>query len=152
MANSASYRQEERVDRIYAQQWVFTINSSALEELWTGLGDGATHQAAAAGGGDKWLEEVTKALGLEWPLSDRQPGREEVLHGKKKRDVMDALFAFQDEIRLGNLTKVEAEMGGENWEVRKPKVLYPGLSFRGCGGPVGAALECHTDRHSVPSE
>ena len=33
-----SYRQEERVDRIYAQQRVFTINSVALEEVWTGLG------------------------------------------------------------------------------------------------------------------
>ena len=54
-----SYRQEERVDRVYAQQWVFTINSVALEEVWTGLGDGATPQAAAAAGGDKWLEEVT---------------------------------------------------------------------------------------------
>ena len=63
-----SFRQEERVDRIYAQQRVFTINSVALEEVWTGLGDGATPHAAAAGEGDKWLEEVTKALGLEWPL------------------------------------------------------------------------------------
>eukprot|EP00435_Cladocopium_sp_Y103_P060232 s395_g22.t1 len=44
--------------------------------------------------------------------SDRQPGREEMLHGKNKRDDMDALYALQDEIRQGNLTKVKPEMGG----------------------------------------
>ena len=63
-----------------------------------------------------------------------------MLHGKTKRDVMDPLFAFQDEIRLGNLTKVEAEMGGENWEVRKPKCFT--LVFR--FGAVADRLERRT--------
>jgi hypothetical protein len=63
-----------------------------------------------------------------------------------------AFFAFQDEIRLGNLTKVEAEMGGENWEVRKPKCFTLVFRFGAVADRLEPHLQCHTERCAGPSE
>ena len=67
---------EDRVDRLYAQARIFTINSQALEDKWLGMGEQAgPGQMAAQGGGEAWLEEVTKALGVVWPLPREEPNR-----------------------------------------------------------------------------
>ena len=64
-----SYRMEDRVDRLYAQARVFCINSQALEDAWVGMGEGALPaQVAAGGAGEKWLEEVSRALGSLGPF------------------------------------------------------------------------------------
>lgn len=66
---------EDRVDRLYAQARIFTINSQALEDKWLGMGEQAgPGQMAAQGGGEAWLEEVTKALGVVWPLPRQEHG------------------------------------------------------------------------------
>ena len=44
------------------------------------------------GAEEVWLEEVAKALGVAWPLPSSQPGREEMIHGLKARDVHDGLW------------------------------------------------------------
>ncbi len=47
---------EDRVDRLYAQSRVFTINSKAPEDKWEAMGDqAAPSQLAAQGGGELWL-------------------------------------------------------------------------------------------------
>lgn len=57
------------------------------------MGAGANAvQMISVGAGDTWLEEVCKALGLDWPLPDTQPGRDEMKHGKRARDIL-LLFA-----------------------------------------------------------
>lgn len=83
-------------------------------------------QMAAQGGGEAWLEEVTKALGVVWPLPKEEPNREEMIHGRKAREVHNALWAIHEE--LPNLVRVEPEWGGENWATRKTKVFT--LVFR----------------------
>ncbi len=113
---------EDRVDRLYAQSRVFTIHSEALDKKWKDLGDVAgPGQMAAQGGGEVWLEEVCKALGVQWPLSRDEPGREDMIHGRRARDVHNALWAFSEEISAQNLVRIEAEWGGENWTTRKEK-------------------------------
>ena len=65
---------EDRVDRLYAQSRVFTIHSEALDKKWKDLGDlVGPGQMAAQGEGEVWLEEVCKALGVQWPLSRDEP-------------------------------------------------------------------------------
>ena len=77
---------EDGVDRLYAQARIFTINSQALEDKWLGMGEQAgPGQMAAQGGGEAWLEEVTKALGVVWPLPREEPNREEMIHGRHAR-------------------------------------------------------------------
>ena len=123
------HRNEDRVDRLFAQARIFTINSQSLEAVWTTLGAGADAVGmVTAGSGERWLEEVTRALGIAWPLSDEQPARDAMCHGRRSREVMDALFAFKDEIRNGNLLRVEPEMGGEGWTTRKQRTFT--LVFR----------------------
>lgn len=74
---------EDRVDRLYAQARIFTINSQALEDKWLSMGEqAAPGQLAAQGRGEAWLEEVTKALGVVWPLLREEPNREEMIHGR----------------------------------------------------------------------
>ena len=83
---------EDRVDRLYAQSRVFTIHSEALDKKWKDLGDlVGPGQMAAQGEGEVWLEEVCKALGVQWPLSRDEPGREDMIHGRRARDVHNAL-------------------------------------------------------------
>ena len=45
-------RVEDRVDRLYAQGKVFTINASGLDQVWGDVGDAATAGALADRGGD----------------------------------------------------------------------------------------------------
>ena len=61
--------------------------------------------------------------GFPWPLPLEQPGREETAHGKRKRAILDGLFAFHEEIVAGNLLRVEPEFGGENWQTRKQRCI-----------------------------
>ena len=44
-------RVEDRVDRLYAQGKVFTINASGLDQVWGDVGDAATAGALADRGG-----------------------------------------------------------------------------------------------------
>lgn len=89
--------------------------------------------------GKKWVQELATALGLPWPLPEEQPPRDEHGHGKRKRDVLDALLSFLDETENGNLLRVEPEFTGEIWESRATRTFT--VVFR--PGAVADRLERH---------
>ena len=125
-------RVEDRVDRLYAQSRVYTIHAKTLETHWVGLGadaDGST--MVETGGGEAWLAE---ALGVPHPLPERQPGRDEMLHGKKARDIHDALWALHEE--LHSLVRIEPDFG---YEERKKEAFT--LVYR--LGAAGDRVERH---------
>lgn len=86
--------------------------------------------------GEKWVQEL--ATGLPWPLPEEQP-RDEQSHGKRKRDVLDALLSFLDETENGNLLRVEPEFTREIWESRAAPTFT--VVFR--PGAVADRLERH---------
>lgn len=110
---------EDRVDRLYAQARIFTIKSQALEDKWLGMGGNKQVQA-------KWRLREAVRLGLKRPLPREEPNREEMIQGRKAREVHNALWAIHEE--LPNLVRVEPEWGGENWATRKTKIFT--LVFR----------------------
>ena len=114
-------RTEDRVDRLFHQSRTFTLGSKSLEAAWLALssnGSVATAEKMAMGGGAlMWLEEVAGALGVPWPLPQEQPGRDDLVHGKKAREVHDGLWAFMEELPDGCI-RIEPEMHGDQWEKR----------------------------------
>ena len=75
-----------------------------------GLGaDADGGKMVETGGGEAWLKELAEALSVPNPFPDRQPEREEMLHGKKARDIHDALWALHEE--LHSLVRIEPDFG-----------------------------------------
>ena len=102
-------RVEDRVDRLYAQNRVFTMQSKSLESGWEGLGAEANAGKLAESSAQAWVKEVAEQLGFTYPLPTDQPARDEEMYGRPKRMVLSALWALHEEVMDRNVVRIEPE-------------------------------------------
>ena len=102
-----------------------------------GIFGGGMGRPRGAGGrhedsGDKVRGNLVDVWSLEWPLTGRQPSRDELVHSVKARDVYDVAWALQDELR--GLVRVEPEYSYDQARKQRLFTLIYRLRAAGDGG------------------